>query len=413
MACTKVSMILVAVASVTTASAQLSAPESCSSAMPAHGAPSLIQVRSGSEVWPLGDGQEDTTQPPPPSVVDESLAVQTVKKSAHVPKPPQGKIQEMTVKLLPAHLKQQGISTFGSESKLKKVLANTVVLNISYAGESMQLVFPRDDDSVDRWAQVLPEFNGQEYGLNTVVTPIDKDEMAFESRRLLFNSSKFINMIDLGGHVGAVSIAMWKKYPGLVRGVVVEPLDKIFFLLSLNLWLNEIPPLAVPEKNEDPQPGILAVNKALYGQPGQMNSTVQMCSPWGRLNKTSTMMSYVVSSSKAPCECNAKKGQKDICSNATSITLEKVFSFFPTEDISFLKMNCEGCEEDALLTLDSAAYRGRIRRLAAEMHAPRPLAAAIACSLPGKGAYLSGTCASALDAGFLQATQFCLRCMQH
>lgn len=415
MACRKVSRILVAFASVITACAQRLASESCSGAIPAHGAASLIQVRSGSEAWPFGDGEQDTTPvPPPPSAIDESLAVQGGQANTTKPvhsKPPQEKIQRVTVKMLPAHLKQQGISTFGSESKLKKVLESTVVLNITYAGESMQLVFPKDDDSIDRWAQVVPEFNGQEYGLNTVVTPVDKEEMAFETRRLLFNSSKFINMIDLGGHVGVVSIAMFKKYPGLVRGVIVEPLDKIFFLLSMNLWLNDIPPLAVAQKNEKLEPGILAINKALHGQPGQMNSTVEMCSPWGRLNKTSTMMSYVVTSSRRTCECDAKLHQQDICSQATSTTLDKVFSFFPTEDISLLKMNCEGCEEDALLTLDSAPYRGRIRRVAAEMHANRPFAATIACSLPGKGLYLSGTCAAALDAGFLPSPQFCTKCL--
>lgn len=385
--------------------------ESCDNAV-SRRASSLIQVRSGQEAWPLGDGVEDTTTPEP-SVVDDSLAVKPVPKEGDIPEPPSGSPSDihLSVKMLPANLKAEGEAMFGSKEKLAKALENAVILNVSYAGVDMRLALPKDDEAVDRYVQVLPEYNGQEYGLHTLLQPIDMEEMAFEVRRNASETSKFVNFIDLGGHVGAVTIALYKKYPGLVRGVVVEPVPSTFFFLSLNLWLNYIPPLNMPKtvmKPEALQPGVTAIQRALYGQPGQKNVTVNLCTPYGRLNKTSTLGSYVVTAGRRPCNCS-RAGQ-DICSTASTTTIEKLFAFFPTEDISLLKMNCEGCEEDALLTLDSAPYRARLRRVGGELHSTRPFAATIACSLPGKGAYMSGICASNPAAGYLHGTEFCTWC---
>merc|ERR1719265_109174 len=68
-------------------------------------------------------------------------------------------------------------------------------------------------------------------------------------------------MLDLGGNLGRVTIAAFKKHPQNMRIVAVEPVAPTYFLLRWNLWLNGVPELTMSDFQKSPtKAGVLALN---------------------------------------------------------------------------------------------------------------------------------------------------------
>lgn len=271
--------------------------------------------------------------------------------------------------VLPIELRDVGISLFGGLDNLKGLLENTQILNTSYAGIPMAIAMDKHDDAAARFGPTAE--NGEEYGLDSLLQSQPNSEV--------------LNMIDVGGNLGVVTIAVYKKYPGKVRAVVVEPVPTTHFYLRLNLWLNHIPPLpAAPGAHT---PGVGAIQKAISTNEGFV---LNICIP-GHDGQTGSMNAYPITP-KRPCNCQA--GGKDFCTQVGSTTMQTLFAAFLNEPVHFLKLDCEECEREALVEIQNKQLGNRIVRMAGEMHMMEPSIVDLACQYNG-GAFLTGMCQAA------------------
>mmetsp|Transcript_3404 Transcript_3404/g.6683 ORF Transcript_3404/g.6683 Transcript_3404/m.6683 type:complete len:353 (+) Transcript_3404:97-1155(+) len=280
----------------------------------------------------------------------------------------------LTFTMLPGSLQNLGISLFGSEAKVVEFLNNTKVVPVTYSEVDMRLAMTKDDDAAVRFGG--DGENGEEYGLDSLLSVENDVEAAFEKRR--DEGTGMINMIDMGGNLGVITIAVFKRYPGIVRCVAVEPVPTTYFYMELNFWLNNVPKLITGTKS--PQAGVMGIQKAISPD---ANFNLQFCLP----GNSCSMNAHIVTDDW-PCNTPATGGT-DTVSTVTSITIDSIFEVFGNEDITFVKMDCEACEHDALPAMEK--YKTRVRRLGGEMHMMPPETFQYVCAY-NQGRYLTGMC---------------------
>lgn len=234
----------------------------------------------------------------------------------------------------------------------------------------MSIAMDKHDDAAMRFGPTAE--NGEEYGLDSLME--------------IQPNAQMLNIMDIGGNLGVVTIAVYKKYPGKVRAVVVEPVPTTHFYLRLNLWLNHIPPLPVTQPGVN-IPGVGAIQKAISTREGFV---LNMCIP-GHDDQTGSMNAYPITPTK-PCQCQA--GGKDFCTQVGSTTMRFLFGAFLNEPVHFVKLDCEECEREALTEIQQLGLSGRILRLAGEMHMMEPPIVDLACQY-NQGVYLTGMCRNA------------------
>lgn len=300
---------------------------------------------------------------------------------------------------IPAEVRQVGVSLFGSEANVMNILNNSQVMTISYANVTMEVVMGKTDDAVNRYGPGRE--NGDEYGLDAFLSTLGAGNMSktdfIEARRA---QNQMINMIDVGGHLGIVSIAMYMKYPQLVRAVVLEPLPTSQFYLHLNLYLNGVPHLVTGNFGK-PQPGIGAIQRAAANQ---SNLKVDLCTQFHE-QWTGAMNSFQIRPEK-PCNCS-----KDICSSVMTMSVDDLFAVFGNEDVSLLKLDCEECERDFLPAM-AAKHATRVKQLSGELHMMTPQVVDIACRY-NYGFYLNGMCQKSVEKNgtiHLYGKTFCDTC---
>lgn len=251
------------------------------------------------------------------------------------------------VDVLPPHLLALGRELLGSEEALNQLVAGSRVENITYSGVSVLVRMLNGDMS----NHSMVEEGGRLYGLETLREASPKGTL---------------HVLDLGGNYGVVSIAAFKKYPDVLRAIVVEPIPTTYFLLRWNMYLN-----GIPELNETSDtgsiPGIMALNR---GVADADDETVEFCySPPYNMNAFT-------------CDCK-QTGQNspNECKAVNGISTESLIRFFGVEPIALIKVDCEGCEVHSLPALMNItkATPGRIRRLVGELHAPSSELEDIAC----------------------------------
>lgn len=241
--------------------------------------------------------------------------------------------------LLPHDLYFLGLGTFGGEENLNEIILQAHHMKVNYAGQEIQLRIRQGDDALLRYG--LPGEDGRDYGL-----PIEGEEKV----SLLQGSDGVLNMIDLGGNYGVVTIALFKALKGKVRTVSVEAMPSTYFFLRWNMWINGVPLLTTSNVKAPTALGVAAINAAVTG-----NSAVfmQMCaSPSNSMN-----------SAKNNGGC-PKEHQVTV----EGVSVDTIFSLFGQESIALVKMDCEGCEEQA--APDLVKYASRVRRVVGELHAP-------------------------------------------
>jgi FkbM family methyltransferase len=261
----------------------------------------------------------------------------TVVRKAHVPN-----LHE----LLPEPILALAWRVFEKEEVIAQVVENSVLVNVSYAGVKMELRMNKDDDATSRLGEEALWFS---YDLDTLG---DLQE----------NSSDMLNMLDLGGSYGVVTIAAMAKYATRLRIITVEPIPTTYFFLKWNLYLNGVPEIekAVLDENKG-LPGVYALNRGLADAEDQ---DVHFC-----FDPTSSMNSRA-------CEC--QRGDPN-CLIVPSVTTDNLTGLFGAEPIAMVKMDCEGCEAKSLPALASETVSKRVRRLAGELHLPDPNLEEIAC----------------------------------
>lgn len=251
-------------------------------------------------------------------------------------------------RILPQRLFDLGVKLLRTEEVLDHVVANTRQVTYGYSGEEITWRIPNRDhvDQDDR------------YGLDSL-------------KQLQVNNippGGMVNMIDIGGNLGRVSIAAFKKIPEKMRIVVLEPVPSTYFLLVWNLALNNVPELTLEEFNSNKNaPGVLALNNGVAKVDGE---TAGMCHtpPW-------TMGARM-------CNCSAPEDPSQLaevpqdgvrqCYPIVSRSVDSLIRMFEGDKIAILKMDCEGCEFSAIPALGALPETSlqQILRFAGELHEP-------------------------------------------
>mmetsp|Transcript_113778 Transcript_113778/g.207008 ORF Transcript_113778/g.207008 Transcript_113778/m.207008 type:complete len:382 (+) Transcript_113778:90-1235(+) len=263
---------------------------------------------------------------------------------------------------LPKHLYRLGLKLLRTEEILDAVVANTREETSLYAWEAVTFRIPIGDQ-VD---------SGDNYGLDSL-----------GSEKL--SESGMMNMLDIGGNLGRVSIAAFKKYPELMRIVVVEPVPATFFLLSWNLWLNKIPQLSLSEFRASPRlPGVVALNNGVASLDRQTD-----CIGW---TPPFTMGSRQCNCSNQQ-ETELPQAWQKQCLPMLSRKIDYFLNIFGNQKITFLKMDCEGCEIAAIPSLENLlpTSRHRIVRFGGELHEGRNELEDFACQFEG-GSWFMQVC---------------------
>jgi len=267
------------------------------------------------------------------------------------------------VRTMVPELQSLGLETFGSPEAFEKAVDESVTLNINFADIPLTLRIKKQDSAQDRLGK-LDEV-GAEYGIDSLLAVRESDK-------------DMLNMIDIGGNFGAVSIALYNKFPGLVRAVVVEPMAKTYFFMRWNMWLNGIHHMTKKEFLQNPnRPGVVALNRAVTEKDGDQ---LQMCAhpDWSMEARSPTIDGI-------PCDCDHW-----ICTSVKGVSPGSLLQdYFGEQKISLLKLDCEGCEIKALPAL--ASHPGQILRFAGELHVPEEHLIDIACNWD-EGKYFTKVC---------------------
>jgi len=287
-----------------------------------------------------------------PDNADEGLSLlQTVSKRTVAPSLNQGNElpeEGAARRILPQRLFDLGVKLMRTEEVLDHVVANTRQVTYAYSGEEITWRIPIRDhvDQDDR------------YGLDSL-QQIQIDNIP---------PGGMVNMIDIGGNLGRVSIAAFKKLPEKMRIVVLEPVPSTYFLLVWNLALNNVPELTPQDFNQRPNtPGVLALNNGVDEVDGR---TFGMCHtpPW-------TMGARM-------CNCDTEEDPSQLpeipedgvrqCYPIVSRSIDALINMFKGDKIAILKMDCEGCEFSAIPALAKLppASLQQIVRFAGELHEP-------------------------------------------
>lgn len=270
---------------------------------------------------------------------------------------------------LPDHLFEMGKQVFKDEEGLNKIVAEATKVTKLFAGVQIELYIRGNDNAAQRLGEKTED--GGEYGLETLL----------DARH---DENGMVNMIDMGGNYGAVTIAVFKKFPGLVRTVVVEPVAPTYFFLRWNLWLNKVPDVTKEEFMKEPKkPGVVAV---FGGATEERHKDLLMCAhpEW-------SMNAHFVEKFDAGwgCDCSIMS-----CTTVPGITTESLFDFFGKDAVTLMKMDCEGCEFQALPGL--AKDPTRVKRLVGELHVPEEHLIDTAC-LFDNGRFMTKVCKTAED----------------
>merc|ERR1719198_1329399 len=137
-----------------------------------------------------------------------------------------------------------------------------------------------------------------------------------------------LNMIDVGGNYGMVSIAAYKKYENHLRVISVEPIPTTFFFLKWNLFINGVPDVEESTLGQkSAPPGVFALNRGADASDGE---DLHFC-----YDPKSSMNSRV---------CGCKQGEEH-CLVVPRVTVDSLADMFGNEEsIAMVKMDCEGCE---------------------------------------------------------------------
>jgi len=248
---------------------------------------------------------------------------------------------------LPEPILALGWKLFKTEGAIAGAVENSVMVNVTHAGVKMSLMMNKFDDATTRLGSEGTWFS---YDLDTL-----GDERE--------NHDDMLNMLDIGGNYGVVTIAAMKKYGKELRLVTVEPIPTTYFFLRWNLILNGVPEIDQASLHDKKgPPGVVALNS---GSSDVAGKDLHVCSyPWSSMN------------SKV---CDCPEGE-DNCVIVPSTTVDTLASMFGNDyPIAMVKMDCEGCEFKSLPALAEPGISKRVRRLAGELHIPDQNLEELAC----------------------------------
>ncbi|MBT3456004.1 FkbM family methyltransferase [bacterium] len=158
--------------------------------------------------------------------------------------------------------------------------------------------------------------------IKVVISEVLNGEYNFEG----FSCNKGDVMVDIGAHVGIISIIYAKCFPELTV-YAFEPVYDNYLAMLKNIELNNV-------KN------IIPVNMAVTGD----GRDVQMaCVPWISAGGVQKELATLVNSSWP------EEKFPDFYYDVQSLTIESIFKAYNIKKCKFLKIDCEGSEYEILL----------------------------------------------------------------
>jgi FkbM family methyltransferase len=231
---------------------------------------------------------------------------------------------------LPKVLHDLGIKTFGSEEKLQRFV-QTLSGPQTFTDDGMSLnVF---DMVGDKGINILrQEMTKDNYGINKVR----------ETSGLI---------VDVGGNIGDFAITAAKRHPDL-QVLSLEPVPTTFFILMLNLYSNDVPVIDETDLGKADKPGVLPLNKGLTSDGRDLEIAV---------NLNSTKDAHMDLASFAPSE--------EVLASVGSLSLAKYLVAHNAETVRLLKMDCEGCEFEAIPSMQGLFEdKSKVQRFSGEIH---------------------------------------------
>jgi FkbM family methyltransferase len=240
---------------------------------------------------------------------------------------------------LPHELYLLGLETFGGDGPLNEIMLQAHHLKANYAGQHLDLRIRQGDNALLRYG-VTGE-DGRDYGL-----PIEGAEKV----SLLQAGDGIMSIVDLGGNYGVVSIALYKALEGRLRSVSVEAMPSTYFFFRWNMHLNGVPLLDTSKVGKSRSRGIAAINAGVTSKE-QVN--ISMCStPENSMNSRE----------------NSGACRPEDTVTVPGVSVDEIFGLFEKKQIALVKLDCEGCEEQA--APDLAKYKSQVKRMVGELHVP-------------------------------------------
>jgi len=303
---------------------------------------------------------------------------QRAEEEDEVEKEEQDEANEAAKVDLPTFLVELGVKLFGSREHLDSVVEKSLLVPMSFANVKMDIRIAHGDDADSR----LPGENGDGYGLDTLME--------------LRNPEGMINIVDMGGNYGTVTIAAYRKYPYLVRAAVAEPIPATFFFLRWNMYLNNVTVYDETEFTAHPrEAGVVLLHKAVSAKG---DTELRICEmPWSTMN---AHLSY----DEHTCKCDKEEMH---CAEVPSVAAEDMVNLFGHEDITLWKLDCEGCEASALPAIANGPHASRVKRLVGELHDPDPDVVEMACRWDN-GIFFTAFCRGGVNR--VDGPDVCARC---
>lgn len=209
-------------------------------------------------------------------------------------------------------------------------------------GGTLMVPCRRKDCKVER-QQVWTEVEGPGISIDGVELDIEDDPQGGVAKVICREAAgKYdeLNLqpgdvvIDIGAHVGIISIYLAKRYPG-VKVYAFEPVRENYQRLCTNLHQNGAE-------------GVIAINKAITGDGRYVSITVNASQNTGG---------------------GSMFGGPEKTHFAESLTLAQVFERYVPKRCALLKIDCEGAEYEILMS--SGALLDRVDWLRGEFHINR------------------------------------------
>lgn len=220
------------------------------------------------------------------------------------------------------------------------------------------------------------------------------------------NEHGMLDFMDVGGNLGVVAVAAFKKEPKRLRLVTVEPVPSTYFLLTWNLWLNGIPEFGLQDWQTKPTlAGVLTLNNGVSAIDGQV---LGLC-----YTPPFTMNARICNCAEQQYGPADHQPGKPQCANVQSRSFASLLGLFQNgaARLTFLKVDCEGCEINLMPALDTIAKNPewKLGRLAGELHAVGNAVEDVACKFEG-GKWVEHICNTGTTVAYYTGANLIDRC---